>query len=131
MIEIYIDAASAGNPGPSAIGIFIKNGKDSKTIAKYIGTYSNHEAEFIALKEALNICTNNHWSTVSIKTDSKLVSDAYEKKYVKNTLFQPLLKEIIELSHFIPLCFIQWVPSTQNKVADQLARSELIKWKNK
>lgn len=130
MIEIFIDAASAGNPGPSAIGIFIKNGVNSQKVTNFIGTYSNHEAEFIALREALKICKNNRWSTVSIKTDSKLVSDAYEKKYVKNKLFQPYLEEIMELSQLIPLCFIQWIPSSQNKVADQLARNELIKRKN-
>lgn len=129
MIEIFIDAASAGNPGPSAIGIFIKNGKDSKMISQYIGIYNNHEAEFIALKEALTICTNNQWTIVSIKTDSKIVSDSFEKKHVKNPLFQPYLKDIVQLSQSIPLCFIQWVPSSQNKVADQLARNELLKRK--
>lgn len=129
MIEIYIDAASAGNPGPSAIGIFVKNGPNSKKISKYIGHYSNHEAEFIALVEALRLCKENNWTTVFIRTDSQLVSDAMEKKYVKNELFQPYLKESLNISKNIPLFFIKWVPAKQNTVADALARNELLKLK--
>lgn len=56
MIEVYIDGASAGNPGPSGAGIFIKaNGK----VERYsipLGVMSNHEAEYYAFIEALKIC---------------------------------------------------------------------------
>lgn len=56
MIEVYIDGASAGNPGPSGAGIFIKGNGVPEKYSLPLGNMSNHEAEFHALIEALEIC---------------------------------------------------------------------------
>ena len=53
MLEVYIDAASAGNPGPSGIGIFIKGEGHQIQISEYIGETNNHIAEFTALVRGL------------------------------------------------------------------------------
>lgn len=56
MIEVYIDGASAGNPGPSGAGIFIKGQGAHEKYSLPLGIMSNHEAEFHALIKALEIC---------------------------------------------------------------------------
>jgi ribonuclease HI len=127
MIEVYFDAASAGNPGPSGAGIFIKaNG----TVERYsipLPEMSNHEAEFHAFISALEICKEKGYQTVSFRTDSELVSRAVEKEFVKNKLFVPLLQRALELITYFPLFFIKWIPSSENKSADELARTAIRK----
>lgn len=127
MVEVYIDGASAGNPGPSGAGIFIKaNG----TVERYsipLGLMENHEAEYHALLKALEICIKNNYQTVSFRTDSQLVSAAMEKEFVKNKRYSPLLEQALQLSRQLPLFFIKWVPSSENKSADDLARAAIRK----
>lgn len=127
MIEVYIDGASAGNPGPSGAGIFIKvNGK----VERYsipLGVMSNHEAEYYAFIEALKICRKNGYQVVSFRTDSALVNRAVEKEFVKNKQFAPLLEEALTLSKEFDLFFMKWIPSSENKSADELARAAIRK----
>jgi ribonuclease HI len=127
MIEVYIDGASAGNPGPSGAGIFIKaNGK----VERYsipLGVMSNHEAEYYAFIEALKICKKNGYQVVSFRTDSELVNRAVEKEFVKNKQFAPLLEEALTLSKGFDLFFMKWIPSSENKSADELARAAIRK----
>ncbi|MFJ5715130.1 reverse transcriptase-like protein [Neobacillus sp. NPDC093127] len=129
MIEVYIDGASAGNPGRSGAGIFIKaNG----TVEKYsipLGIMSNHEAEFHAFINGLKICLEKGYvnSVVSFRTDSELVSKSVEKEFVKNKLYAPLLEEALHLAAKIELFFLKWIPSAENKTADELARLAIQK----
>ncbi len=51
-IIIYTDGGSRGNPGPSAIGVFVTNGLDKK-YSEYIGEATNNEAEYQAVIFAL------------------------------------------------------------------------------
>lgn len=127
MIEVYIDGASAGNPGPSGAGIFINvNGK----VERYsipLCVMSNHEAEYYAFIEALKICRKNGYQVVSFRTDSELVNRAVEKEFVKNKQFAPLLEEALTLSKEFDLFFMKWIPSSENKSADELARAAIRK----
>lgn len=127
MIEVYIDGASAGNPGPSGAGIFIKNNGQVERFAIALGYMENHEAEYCALIHALKICIDKGYKTVSFRTDSQLVNRAVEKEYVKNNRFVPLLEEALELTGQFDLFFMKWVPSTENKSADELARAAIRK----
>lgn len=130
MVDVFIDGASAGDPGPSGIGILIKelDGNTSE-YAIPIGIKSNHEAEFEALLQALQICKEKHYRMVFIRTDSQLVDGAFNKKYVKNLAYQPLLEKILALETHFDLVFVKWVPSGQNKKTDQLARQAIQKQK--
>ena len=56
LIEVYIDGASAGNPGPSGAGIFIKGQGTADKYSIPLGIMSNHEAEYHAFIIALEIC---------------------------------------------------------------------------
>ncbi|MGG5253868.1 reverse transcriptase-like protein [Neobacillus sp. SM06] len=125
MIEVYIDGASAGNPGPSGAGIFIKGQGIHEKHAIPLGVISNHEAEFHALIKALEICLENNYKAVSFRTDSELVNRAVEKEFAKNKQFAPLLDNALLLSKRFELFFMKWIPSRENKVADELARKAI------
>lgn len=126
MIEIHVDGASKGNPGISGAGIVIKTDNELYEYSFPLGIVSNHEAEFLALIKALKICEQKFpHALVAVQTDSQIVVDSIEKKYVKNPLFKPLLEQINELKHSFSLFFIKWIPSEQNKHADRLAREAI------
>ncbi|MGG3805329.1 reverse transcriptase-like protein [Metabacillus fastidiosus] len=127
MIEVYTDGASAGDPGPSGIGIFIKCEKNAEKYSIPIGIMSNHEAEYHALIKGMEICIEKGYKTVSFRTDSQLVENAMEKQFVKNPAYAPLLEKAISLSEQFDLFFIKWIPSKENKTADELARKAIIR----
>ncbi|HSQ84754.1 MAG TPA: RNase H family protein, partial [Desulfobacterales bacterium] len=43
-VLVYTDGASAGNPGPSGIGVVLRFGKHEKEISRYIGDTTNNVA---------------------------------------------------------------------------------------
>jgi ribonuclease HI len=129
LIEVYIDGASAGNPGPSGAGIFIKGNGTSEKYSIPLGNMSNHEAEFHAFIEALDICIKKELvhSSVSFRTDSELVNMSVEREFTKNKTYAPLLERALQLTSKFDLFFMKWIPSAENKVADELARLAIQK----
>lgn len=127
MIEVYIDGASAGDPGPSGAGVFIKGNGIVEKHSIPLGNMTNHEAEMHALLKGLEVCIKKGYRIVSFRTDSQLVDRAIEKEYVKNKKFAPLLENALLLTKELDLFFMKWIPSGQNKVADELARVAIRK----
>jgi len=125
LIEVYIDGASAGNPGPSGAGIFIKANGEVFSYSIPLGSMSNHEAEYHSFIKALEICHEKGFKTVSFRTDSELVNRAVEKEFVKNQTYKPLLEKALSLSNQFDLFFMKWIPSAMNKSADELARKAI------
>ncbi|MDX5474335.1 MAG: reverse transcriptase-like protein [Bacillaceae bacterium] len=125
MIEVYIDGASAGDPGPSGAGIFIKGHGSAESYSIPLGIMSNHEAEYHALIHALNICLEQNYRIVSFRTDSQAVERAMEKQFAKKDKYSALLDEALKLVEQLDLFFIKWVPSKQNNVADELSRKAI------
>lgn len=56
MLKVYTDGGSRGNPGPSAIGVYItdETGKKIDGFGKRIGTATNNVAEYKAVIKALD-----------------------------------------------------------------------------
>lgn len=132
MLEIYIDAASKGNPGPSGIGIFIKGEENHIKISEYIGETNNHIAEFTALIRGLEEAKKLGSNFISVRSDSKIVVSSIEKRYAKNDEFKSLLNQALELADEFEFFFIKWIPESDNKAADQLAKDAIRKFeKNK
>jgi ribonuclease HI len=127
MIEVYIDGATAGNPGPSGAGIFVNANGTVDRFSIPLGTMTNHEAEFHALIKGLELCIEKNYKAVSFRTDSELVNRSIEKEFVKNKLYSTLLERALQLSSQLELFFIKWIPSSENKVADELARIAIRK----
>ncbi|MEK5390997.1 reverse transcriptase-like protein [Margalitia sp. FSL K6-0131] len=125
MIEVYIDGASAGDPGESGAGIFIKINGNVERYSIPLGHKNNHEAEYLALVKCMEICIQNGYKVISVRSDSKAVVQAVEKEFAKKEPYQTLLKEILTLAKQFDLFFIKWVPSSENKTADELARKAI------
>jgi len=122
MIELYTDGASAGNPGKSGIGIYIKGEGHLIKISENIEPTNNHKAEFLALLRGVQEVAKLTNGIVSARSDSQAVVTAVEKELVKNEAHKIILAEIIALTKSFDHFFIKWIPSANNKIADVLAR---------
>ncbi|MER1985343.1 MAG: ribonuclease HI family protein [Solibacillus sp.] len=129
MLEVYIDGASAGNPGPSGIGIFMKGEGLHEKISLRIPDTNNHIAEFTALVKGLEYARDTGSSFISMRSDSKIVVSSIEKAYVKNEEYKPYLEQALALIEQFDLFFIKWIPDKENKAADALARAAIQKEK--
>jgi len=69
-IQIFTDGASAGNPGPSGIGVILRFGHHEKEISEYIGQATNNIAELKAIRAGLQALKNTALP-VQIFTDSR------------------------------------------------------------
>ncbi|KXH81968.1 ribonuclease HI family protein [Sporosarcina sp. HYO08] len=125
MLELYVDGASAGNPGKSGIGIFIKGEGHHIKISEPIEPTDNHSAEFQALIKGLKEAAQLTTGIVSARSDSQIVVMAVEKEFVKNEKYQPYLQQILELTKTFDFFFIKWIPDEQNRAADALAREAI------
>jgi ribonuclease HI len=73
-IEIYIDGASKGNPGPSGIGVVIcQKNQTIKNISVFIGQATNNIAEYTALIYGLQEALILKAQKVKVNTDSQLL----------------------------------------------------------
>lgn len=129
MLEVFVDAATAGTPQVSAVGIFIRGEGHLIQRSEYVGEMDNHTAEFTALVKGLELAKELSSGMVSIKSDSQVTVDAFERGAIKNPKFKPLLARALELGDQFDFCFIKWIPDSQNRAADALARTELRKHK--
>ncbi|BAQ10961.1 ribonuclease Hi [Bacillus sp. OxB-1] len=127
MIELYVDGASAGNPGKSGIGVYIKGEGHQIRISEPIEPTDNHTAEFQALLRGLEEAAQLTSGMVAAKSDSQIVVQAVEKEFVKNEKHQTYLARILEIAKGFDYFFIKWIPDEQNKAADALARQAVRK----
>ena len=93
MIELYVDGASAGNPGKSGIGIFIKGEGHVIKLSEKIEPTDNHSAEFQALLRGMEETSKLTTGMVSARSDSQIVVMAVEKQFVKNESHKECLKK--------------------------------------
>lgn len=123
MIKVYTDGASQGDPGPSGAGIWIQADGEILEYSIPLPSMSNHEAEFHAVIEALKICLDKFPDRIiSLRSDAKAVVDIINKGHTKNKKFRPLLLQVNTMSASFSLFFIKWIPHTNNKNADMLAK---------
>ncbi|MFS0576332.1 ribonuclease HI family protein [Sporosarcina sp. 179-K 3D1 HS] len=127
MIELFVDGASAGNPGKSGIGIYLKGDGHQIRISEPIEPTDNHTAEFRALLRGMEEAAKLTTGMVSAKSDSQVVVQAVEKEFVKNEKHKACLSRILDIANTFEYFFIKWIPDEQNKAADALARQALQK----
>lgn len=127
MLELYVDGASAGNPGKSGIGIFIKGEGHSLKISEPIEPTNNHSAEFQALLRGLEEAAKLTSGIVSARSDSQVVVMAVEKEFVKNEVYKEYLVKILDIASKFDFFFIKWIPDDENRAADALAREAIHK----
>ncbi|EAF2956266.1 ribonuclease HI family protein [Listeria swaminathanii] len=128
-MEVFVDGASAGNPGPSGAGIVLKADGIYEQLAIPLEIMTNHEAEFIAIKLGLEEALKKQATFIRLYSDSKVAIEAIHKRHAKNPLFKPHLEAILEMTDSLELFFAEWRNVSQNKQADQLARQAIKKQK--
>lgn len=129
-IIAYCDGGSRGNPGPSAIGVYIQQLK--KEYSKFLGKATNNEAEYqaaiFALKKIKHLIGGEKAdkSEVELRMDSELIVNQLSGKYkIKEKDLIPFFIEIWNLKQdFSKVNFIH-IPREENKKADWLVNREL------
>ncbi|WP_342512172.1 ribonuclease HI family protein [Sporosarcina sp. FSL K6-1522] len=127
MLEVYVDGASAGNPGKSGIGVFLKGEGHHIKISERIAPTDNHTAEFQALLRGLEEAQKLTTGIVSARSDSQIVVMAVEKEFVKKETHKPYLANILAIAKTFDFFFIKWIPDVDNRAADALAREAIHK----
>lgn len=125
MLEVYIDGAAAGNPGPAGIGVYIRGEGHEVKVSEPIGELDNHTAEFHALVRGVKEASKLTSGMVSVRSDSKAVVSAVEKRYAKNPLHMDMLDQALQIADEFDFFFIKWIPDSQNRAADILARAAI------
>jgi len=120
-IKIFTDGGSRGNPGPSASGYVILDMEDTILIEKgvYLGITTNNQAEYLALKFALEDAHKIGAREIYVYMDSLLVINQMNGIFkVKNRDLWPIYESIKELSEQFKKIKFTHVPRELNKLAD-------------
>jgi ribonuclease HI len=122
-LELFIDGACKGNPGPAGVGVVIRhNDKTIKQISRYIGEATNNIAEYTALIFGLQESLILRADSVKINTDSQLLYRQLIRVYkVKHPNIVGLYDQVINLASGFKEFTISHIPRTLNSEADKLA----------
>jgi len=133
-VLVFSDGGSRGNPGPSAIGVYIedRNGKELVSIGKKIGHATNNVAEYMAIVEAFDwLCKNKSMFEDNAKIffyiDSELAYSQLSGLYkVKNAIIRELVFKVRqkEAELGIPI-YYSHIPREKNEKADLLVNLAL------
>ena len=130
MTRIFTDAAVKGNPGPVGIGIvIIRNNEQTQLSFPLDQQLDNHQAEFQAVILGMKWLIKNNWTDqlTFCYSDSQIVAQSIQKEYAKDIYFQKSINEILDLMKHFPYFSVEWLPESENKGADNLARQALQK----
>jgi ribonuclease HI len=134
VLNIFTDGGARGNPGPSAIGVYISNEKNEKIagFGKTIGIATNNVAEYKAVIEALDWIIENKKSLsenakLNFFLDSTLVCSQIIGLFkVKNIALKDLLLDVRDREGQINLpMFYRNIPREQNSKADAFVNEAL------
>lgn len=120
-VKLYADGGSRGNPGPSASGYVIYGEGDKVLVDKgvYLGITTNNQAEYTALKLALEDAKKLGAHEVTVYMDSMLVVNQMKGVFkVKNRDLWPIHDAIKQLSKQFKSISFNHVPRELNKPAD-------------
>ncbi len=122
-LEIYIDGASKGNPGPAGVGVIICDGNGIvKNISDYIGNTTNNIAEYTALIYGLQEALLLKAEGININTDSQLVYRQLKREYrIKDENLLRLYLQVVKLISGFKSVSLRHIPRKDNRGADKLA----------
>lgn len=127
-INIFIDGASRGNPGPSGIGILFCDDKNNvvKKLFKFIGNSTNNVAEYSALIYAMQEALIDRYDHVKIKSDSELLTKQLAGEYkVKNDNLRPYYEMFQHIARGFNKVEIIPIGREDNSIADKLANKAI------
>ncbi|MDQ5976561.1 MAG: ribonuclease [Patescibacteria group bacterium] len=129
-IILYTDGGSRGNPGPSALGVYIET--LGKGYGEFLGDKTNNEAEYSAIVSALKKVKSligkerAKKASVEVRMDSELACKQLNHEYkIENAKLQPLFLEVWNLTlDFGEVVFVH-VPRERNTLADAEANKAM------
>jgi ribonuclease HI len=133
-INVFTDGGARGNPGESAIGVYITDEKNNKVvgIGKRIGVGTNNVAEYKAVLEGLAWISENKEKLIGLTRinfylDSNLVCSQIRGLFkVKDAKMRDLLFIVRQKEQEIKIpIFYEYVPREKNTQADSLANQAL------
>jgi ribonuclease HI len=127
-IDISIDGASRGNPGPSGIGIVFCDDKKNivKRLFKFIGNTTNNIAEYTALIYALQEALIDRYEHITVKSDSELLTKQLRGEYkVKNENLKFYYEQFLHLSRGFNRIEVVSIDRKDNNLADKLANKAI------
>lgn len=120
-VKVFGDGGSRGNPGPSASGFVILDMEDNVLVDKglYLGVTTNNQAEYTALKIALEECRKMGVREVQVYMDSLLVVNQMKGIFkIKNRDLWPIHDAIQKMLKDFRHVSFSHVPREFNKLAD-------------
>lgn len=133
-VIVYADGGSRGNPGPSAAGFVIKSPDDKLLFegGKYLGITTNNQAEYQAVKLALDKAIEIGATAIQCRLDSQLVVNQLNGVYqIRNRELWPIHAYIKELVQYkIKKITFVHVRREFNKEADAMVNKVLDEQKS-
>lgn len=128
-LVINTDGGSRGNPGPAAIGVFIKDADSGEVVFEhggYIGETTNNIAEYKALLKAVETARDMGAVDVQINMDSELIVRQMLGQYkIKQPALQELAGKVIKVLKSFTKYNFTHVRREFNKEADALVNQAL------
>ncbi|WP_230083439.1 reverse transcriptase-like protein [Aerococcus tenax] len=128
MIRLTIDASVDVETGNAGIGcVWLEEGEQFQLKHALKDKMDNHLAEFYALHYALAalLKKGKENELILCQSDSRIVVDSVHKRYHKRepykTLLKACLKQVDQFANFN----LVWIPESQSKGADRLARQAM------
>ena len=129
-VQIYADGGSRGNPGPSASGYVIYDDRRRELVYRgvYLGVTTNNQAEYTALKLALEEASRFGARDVEVYMDSLLVVNQMKGIFkVKNRDLWPIHDALKQLTQQFRRVTFTHVPREHNRLADAAVNEALDK----
>lgn len=121
-VKVFTDGGSRGNPGPSASGFVVLDPNTNMVLVDkgvYIGVTTNNQAEYLALKYALEEAQKMGVRKVEAYMDSMLVVNQIKGTFkVRNRDLFPIHDAIMKLINSFEYFTVNHVPREFNKLAD-------------
>ncbi len=120
-VKIFADGGSRGNPGPSASGFVVLDMEDNILVdtGVYLGITTNNQAEYTALKLALEECKKIGAKKIQVYMDSLLVVNQMKGIFkIRNRDLWPIHQSIKDLVRDFSEISFTHVPREFNKLAD-------------
>jgi ribonuclease HI/pterin-4a-carbinolamine dehydratase len=120
-VKLFADGGSRGNPGPSASGFVLYDKEENVLVDEgvYLGITTNNQAEYTALKLALEQAVTLGAQEVEVYMDSLLVVNQMKGIFkVKNRDLWPIHDAIQQLVPKFKKITFGHVPRELNKAAD-------------
>ncbi len=127
-VEVYVDGASKGNPGPSATGYVLISPTEGEIErgGASIGLGNSTEAEYEAIKRGVARASQLGYKRVRIKSDAlTIVKQIQGSSMVKDRRFWRIYAEIERMTDAFDSFEIVYIPRELNAVADAEAGKAL------